>query len=62
MKSFEYDIRSFSVTKHKDYDEMRRALNERDAEGWEVITAGAGDYGYTTFWKRETGTMKAASE
>ena len=25
-------------------------MNERGAEGWEVITAEAGDYGYTTFW------------
>lgn len=41
---------------------VRRALNERCAEGWEVITAEAGDYGYTTFLKRETGTIKAESE
>jgi hypothetical protein len=32
---------------------MRRALNERGAEGWEVISAEAGDYGYTAFLKRE---------
>ena len=62
MKTFEYDILSFQVKKQKDYDAMRRVLNQRGAEGWEVITAEAGDYGYTTFLKRETGTMKAASE
>lgn len=62
MKTFEYDILFFPVKKQKDYDEVRRALNVRGAEGWEVITAEAGDYGYTTFLKRETGTMKTASE
>ena len=62
MKTFEYDILSFPVKKQKDYDEMRRVLNQCGAEGWEGITAEAGDYGYTTFLKRETGTMKAASE
>ncbi|QIK42286.1 hypothetical protein [Pontivivens nitratireducens] len=62
MKTFEYDILFFKVKKQKDYGEMRRVLNERGAEGWEVINAEAGDYGYTTFLKRETGTMKAASE
>lgn len=53
MKRFEYDILFCKVKKQKDYDEMRRALNERGAEGWEVISAEAGDYGYTTFLKRE---------
>jgi len=62
MKTFEYDILSFPVKKQKDYDEMRRVLNQRGAEGWEVVTAEVGDYGYTIFLKRETGTMKAASE
>ncbi|MFU1608022.1 hypothetical protein ACM25O_16935 [Sulfitobacter pontiacus] len=62
MKTFEYDILSFPVKKQKDYDEMRRVLNQRGAEGWEVVTAEVGDYGYTTFLKRETGKMKAASE
>ena len=50
------------MKKQKDYDPMRSALNERGAEGWEVITADAGDYGYTTFLKRETAGTKAASE
>ena len=54
MKTFEYDILFFQVKKQKDYDAMRSALNERGAEGWEVITAEAGDYGYTTFMKRES--------
>ncbi|THF70011.1 MAG: hypothetical protein E8G75_12710 [Sulfitobacter sp. SK025] len=62
MKTFEYDILSFEVKKQKDYDAMRNALNERGADGWEVITAEAGDYGYTTFLKRETVGTKAASE
>jgi len=62
MKTFEYDILSFQVKKQKDYDAMRSSLNERGSEGWEVITAEAGDYGYTTFLKRETDGTKAASE
>ena len=62
MKTFEYDILSFPVKKQKDYDEMRRVLNQRGAEGWEVITAEAGDYGYTTFLKRESSRKKADSE
>lgn len=62
MKTFEYDILFFQVKKQKDYDAMRSALNERGAEGWEVVTAEAGDYGYTTFLKRESLATKAASE
>jgi len=62
MKTFEYDILFFQVKKQKDYDAMRSALNERGAEGWEVITAEAGDYGYTTFLKRESLATKATSE
>ena len=53
MKRYEYDILFCKVKKQKDYEEMRRALNERGAEGWEVISAEAGDYGYTAFLKRE---------
>ncbi len=62
MKTFEYDILFFQVKKQKDYDAMRSALNERGAEGWEVITAEAGDYGYITFLKRESLATKVASE
>ena len=62
MKTFEYDILFFQVKKQKDYDAMRSALNERGAEGWEVITAEAGDYGYTTFLKRESLASKAATK
>lgn len=53
MKQFEYDILFFPVKKQNDYVDMKRILNEHGAEGWEVITAEAGDYGYTTFLKRE---------
>ncbi|KZX97402.1 MULTISPECIES: hypothetical protein [unclassified Sulfitobacter] len=62
MKTFEYDILFFQVKKQKDYDAMRCALNERGAEGWEVITAEVGDYGYTTFLKRESLATKVTSE
>ncbi len=61
MKTFEYDILFFQLKKQKDYKVMRSALNERGAEGWEVITAEAGDYGYTMFLKRQTVDIKAAT-
>ena len=54
MKQFEYDILFFEVKKQKDYAEIRRILNEHGAKGWEVVSAEAGDYGYTVFLKRET--------
>ncbi|HQU67313.1 MAG TPA: hypothetical protein PLI43_03850 [Albidovulum sp.] len=54
MKRFEYDILFFEIKKRGDYDTMRRILNEHGARGWEVISAEAGDYGYTAFLKRET--------
>ena len=62
MKTFEYNILSFPMTRKTSLSDMQASLNEKGADGWEVITAEAGDYGYTTFLKRETGTMKAASE
>ena len=62
MKTFEYDILFFEVKKQKDYDAMRSALNERGAEGWEVMTAEAGDYGYITFLKRESLATNVAPE
>lgn len=62
MTTFEYDILFFQMKKRKDYNAMRSALNERGGVGWEVITAEAGDYSYTTFLKRESLATKAASE
>lgn len=53
MKQFEYDILFFEVKKRGDYDKMRGTLNEHGANGWEMISAEAGDNGYTTFLKRE---------
>jgi hypothetical protein len=53
VKRFEYDILFFEVKKRRDYDKMRSTLNAHGANGWEVISAEAGDNGYTTFLKRE---------
>lgn len=61
MKHFEYDILFFEVKKRGHYDEMRRILNEHGANGWEVISAEAGDYGYTTFLKRENVAVPAGN-
>ncbi|MDE4142872.1 hypothetical protein [Phaeobacter gallaeciensis] len=61
MKQFEYEILFFDVKKPKDYEQMRQALNDHGTDGWEVISADADDYGYTTFLKRElTSAPKAA--
>ena len=62
MKQFEYDILFFEVKTRGDYDTMRNLLNEHGKNGWEVISVESGDYGYTTFLKRETADTKAASE
>jgi hypothetical protein len=59
MRRFEYDILFCKVKKQKDYEEMRRTLNEHGADGWEVVSAEAGDYGYTTFLKREIAAQPA---
>lgn len=61
MKQFEYDILFFEVKNKGNYDDMRRILNEHGAKGWEVISAEAGDYGYTTFLKREVATQPKVS-
>ena len=61
MKRFEYEILFFEVKKTKDFEKMRRTLNDHGADGWEVVSAEAGDYGYTTFLKREL-APNAASE
>ena len=61
MKQFEYEILFFKVKKSADYDDMRRILNEHGANGWEVISAEAGDYGYTAFLKREGSSLPAGS-
>lgn len=53
MLRFEYDILFCAVRKRQDYDVMRCTLNERGAQGWEVISVDSGDYGYTVFLKRE---------
>jgi len=53
MPRFEYDILFCEVRRRKDYDLMRRSLNERGAQGWEAISVDPGDYGYTVFLKRE---------
>ncbi|RKF12255.1 DUF4177 domain-containing protein [Roseovarius spongiae] len=58
MTQFEYDILFFEVKKRGDYDKMRSILNEHGANGWEVISAEAGDNGYTTFLKREIGARQ----
>ena len=53
MPRFEYDTLFCEVRKRQDYDALRRILNERRAQGREVISVDPGDYGYTVFLKCE---------
>ena len=53
MPRFEDDCLFCEVRKHRDYDALRRHLNQRGAQGWEGVSVDPDDYGYTVFFKRE---------
>lgn len=57
MKTFEYDILSFPMTRKTSLADMRTSLNEKGAEGWEVVSVSSSEFaniGHTVFLKRET--------
>lgn len=57
MKTFEYDILSFPMTRKTSLAEMRASLNQKGAEGWEVVSVSTSEFaniGHTIFLKRET--------
>lgn len=57
MKTFEYDILSFPMTRKTSFAEMRTSLNQKGADGWEVVSVSTSEFaniGHTVFLKRET--------
>jgi len=57
MKTFEYDILSFPMTRKTSLADMQTCLNAKGAEGWEVVSSNASELdniGHTVFLKRET--------
>ncbi|MFG6665114.1 hypothetical protein ACGYKB_17770 [Sulfitobacter sp. 916] len=57
MKTFEYDILSFPMTRKTGLSDMQASLNAKGAEGWEVVSISTSEFanvGHTVFLKRET--------
>ena len=62
MKTFEYDILSFPMTRKTGLSDMKNTLNAKGAEGWEVVSISSSEFanvGHTVFLKRETTTIGA---
>ena len=62
MKTFEYDILSFPMTRKTSLADMQASLNVKGAEGWEVVSISSSEFadvGHTVFLKRETTTVGA---
>ena len=60
MKTFEYDILSFPMTRKTSLTDMQASLNAKGAEGWEVVSISSSEFanvGHTVFLKRETTTI-----
>lgn len=60
MKTFEYDILSFPMTRKTSLADMQSSLNAKGAEGWEVVSISSSEFanvGHTVFLKRETTTI-----
>ena len=57
MKTFEYDVLSFPMTRKTGLSDMQASLNAKGAEGWEVVSISSSEFanvGHTVFLKRET--------
>ena len=57
MKTFEYDVLSFPMSRKTGEAELKNVLNAKGAKGWEVVSFSSSDFaniGYTVFLKRET--------
>jgi hypothetical protein len=64
MKTFEYDVLSFPMTRKTSVADMRTTLNQKGAEGWEVVSVSTSEFaniGHTVFLKRETTHTGAAA-
>ncbi|KUP94170.1 DUF4177 domain-containing protein [Tritonibacter horizontis] len=56
MKTFEYNILSFPMTRKTSLSDMQASLNEKGADGWEVVSISTLEFaniGHTVFLKRE---------
>ena len=57
MKTFEYNILSFPMTRKTSLSDMQASLNAKGAEGWEAVSISSSEFanvGHTVFLKRET--------
>lgn len=57
MKTFEYDILSFPMTRKTSLADMKSALNSKGMEGWDAVSINSSEFdniGHTAFLKRET--------
>ena len=64
MKTFEYDILSFPMTRKNSLSDMQASLNAKGAAGWEVVSIISSEFanvGHTVFLKRETTTIGATA-
>ena len=64
MKTFEYDILSFPMTRKTSLTDMKNTLNAKGAEGWEVVSISSSEFanvGHTVFLKRETTSIGATA-
>jgi hypothetical protein len=56
MKTFEYVILSFPMTRKTSLADLQTYLNEKGADGWEVVSISTSEFaniGHTVFLKRE---------
>jgi hypothetical protein len=63
MKTFEYDVLSFPMTRKTSVADIRTTLNQKGAEGWEVVSVSTSEFaniGHTVFLKRETTPCRGA--
>lgn len=64
MKTFEYDILSFPMTRKTSLADMQASLNAKGSEGWEVVSISSSEFanvGHTVFLKREKTDGEATS-
>ncbi|WP_306112206.1 MULTISPECIES: hypothetical protein [unclassified Roseovarius] len=64
MKTFEYDILSFPMTRKTSLSDMKNTLNTKGSDGWEVVSISSSEFanvGHTVFLKRATTIIGATA-
>ena len=64
MKTFEYDILSFAMTRKTSLADMQASLDAKRPEDWEAVSISSSAFayvGHTVFLKRETTTIGATA-